>query len=252
MRFRERMEKITDNIIPDLRDNFPALSNLKQWELSDSEADPSAVSRVKERFISREQHQQFLSALADIKPGQFYEYTWLVGRKPDGTSHPHVFLAENTGDKFNLFFIDPEHNVGKQNMFRPKISNLIAMRIAADYESSEINIMRFNTEGLTPDQLKLRQQFAAAKELLDEKHQPAMLENLQNNILFQASIGAHSAILRAKYGNSGKTSEFFGGGAGPRALRGKVRANYAIISRFISYLEEGKLEASKRFTKAPI
>ncbi len=244
--FREKIEKFANNVIPDLRDNFPRLSRLKSWEASDSESDPTAASRVKQKFLSREQHDQFLSALEFAQEGELYEHTWLVGSKEAKTLHPHTFLAEKGTEGFNLFFIDPEHNVGNQNFFRPKISNLISMRVAEDYSESEINIIRFNVDGIPPEQLKLQQQFMAARELL-EKGEASLLAGHSENILFQAMLKPESAMIHARYTNERKAADFLAGGHGSRALRGKVKANEAILNRFVNYLQAGKFEKSKRF-----
>jgi len=139
MNFREGITKFTENILPDVRDNFPQLSQLRSWETSSSEQDPQAIERVKAKFISEDQHRQLLSALQLLPPeNQLLECLWFVGKQEKGSKHPHVFLVERTGEDFNLFFIDPEHNVSSKNFLRPKISNLIAMRLKPDMESSEI------------------------------------------------------------------------------------------------------------------
>lgn len=79
-----------------------------------------------------------------------------------------------------------------------------------------------------------------------------MLENLQENVLFHAAIRAHSVLLRARYTNEGKANEFLQGGDGSRALRGKIKSNQAILTRFIDYLQTGRFEISKRFTQEAI
>lgn len=246
MNFREGLEKFTNNIIPDLRDNFPRLSSLKNWEIADSETDPDAAARVKDRFLSEPQYQRLRSTTDQLPAEGLYEHTWLVGDKTKGTYHPHVFLVDRSGAGSDLFFIDPEHNVGRQNLFRPKISNLMAIKLADSYENSEISIIRFSAEGLTPDQLKLQQQFQVVRQLGDQDSLQ-ILEAVPDNVLFHGAIQAHSAKLSARYTNDRKAADFLNGGTGSRALRGKIKANEAIVNRFITYLEEGKFALSKRF-----
>jgi hypothetical protein len=160
--------------------------------------------------------------------------------------HPHTFLAEKSEAGINLFFIDPEHNVGTQNFLRPKISNLIGINLRDSYENSQFSVIRFNVNGLTPDQLKLQQQFTAARELLTAG-QPAMLNDLPQNILFQAGAEKGKAYLHARYTNENKAQKFLKGGDGSRALRGKIKANTVIINRLIGFLAEGNFKPTKRF-----
>ncbi len=247
MIFREKLEKLTDNIIPDLRDNFPNLSKIKSWEVNDTEPASPSVDKMREKFLSRGQHQELVSLSKSVfESGKLYEYTWLVGQKSQKTLHPHTFLGEKSEKGANLFFLDPEHNVGNHNFFRPKISNLISMHLGENYEDSQINIIRFNIQGLAPEQLKLQRQFLAAKELLNQE-KPTMIKDLPENILFQAVVKDHQALLSARYTNEQKAQDFLRGGHGSRALRGKIKANTIIINRLINFLRAGKFEETKRF-----
>ncbi len=247
MRFREQFAKITDNVIPDLRDNFPRLSKIRSWEITNKEADSTSIDQIREKFLSRSRYQELKAAAESaLESGQLYEHTWIVGSREKGTNHPHTFLGEKSEYGANLFFIDPEHNVGKQNVFRPKISNLVSIDLGDNYHNSRFAVIRFNIEGLTPDQLKLQQQFVAAKELLD-KDGPTMLKGSQENILFQAIVENGKVVLRARYTNEKKAQNFLHGGEGSRALRGKIKANAIIVDRLISFLQAGKFEPTKRF-----
>lgn len=245
MASEKKFEKIISNIVPDILDNFAYNEELPIFENKNTEN----VDKVMYRLLTEDQRKRLLDFMDGLEDGR-YEYLSLVGEKDNGTLHPHLFVVEKRDGVVKLNFVDPEHNVGNQNLLRPKISNLMAINVPEGKDSvPELVILRFATEGLFPDDLKLKNQSIAASQLIDREGIPEMLVDFPKNILFRLVVKKIGLTLQARYTNTKKATDFLAGGDGSRALRGKVRAEQYLVERFIKFLEEGHFKLSERFTK---
>ncbi|TSC80924.1 MAG: hypothetical protein G01um101429_49 [Parcubacteria group bacterium Gr01-1014_29] len=179
----------------------------------------------------------------EFETDESYQTIILVGEKEKGTRHPHLFVAERDTDGIQLFFVDPEHAVGKQNILRPRIGNLMALRIYNDRSDPELAILRYRTKKIEEKDitvLKLQPQLEAARKLIHNEGVPKFLQGKEEEILFRIVIKQEKGLAQARYTNKKSLQSFLQGGKGSSLLEGKADSQQAIVNRFIQYMEEGR------------
>lgn len=234
-----QVERFIKSGIPDFLDNVQ-----RQFEPEVVEQDSYANEKMLERLLPQEAREQLLALSENFERGQDYRAVILVGKKENGTLHPHLFVIQRTEKGIELFFVDPEHNVGKHNLLRPKIENLITMKVPQGSEAhSELAILRFRTNNIKDvTLLKLQPQLEAARTLIDNDGVPQILQEYKNDITLRIVIKEGKTITQSRYTSKKELESFLAGKQGSFALEGKVQSQQAILKRFVEYLQEDKFK----------
>jgi hypothetical protein len=122
----------------------------------------------------------------------------------------------------------------------------MAVKIPYDRSrSSEVVILRFSTESMAPNDLKLRPQLQAAQQLLPRRGIPTIID--PEHILFRIVQSPTTNIVEARYTSPKEAQDFLRGGHGSTALQGKVAAEQALIDRCIAFLATNAFIPSDKF-----
>jgi len=232
-------ETIRKNVIPDISDNLSSREPLFIEGVGEQ------GKKLLERMIPKEKREQLLVMIRDFEEHSSYQTTTLVGEKKKRTQHPHLFVIERGDNHIQLFFVDPEHNVGKQNTLRPRIGNLMSLKIYEGNSEPELAILRFRTPEIEDKDitlLKIQPQLEAARALIENEGVPQFLEDFREEILFRIVVRHDKSVLQARYTKEQGLKSFLEGGKGSSALEGKVDSQNAIIDRFVRFLEEKKFK----------
>jgi hypothetical protein len=231
----KKVEKFVKNVVPDLLDNFPNKLELPTYEYSGEEA-----GFLMERLIPEVQRNKAMELTSEMADGTYF-YRTLVGSREEGTTHPHDFYIEKKAENTRFYFIDPEHNVGANNVFRPKIGNLMAIELSRNGES-HCAILRFRTDGIPMNVLKLKPQYEASRTLIEDEGTPAFLKGREENILYRIVAQPNKVTTQTRFTNKQEAMSFASGMPGSLALEGKAAAHAALFNRFLSLLSGGSFE----------
>lgn len=232
------------NVIPDILDNVdrekPPRIAEKTFET------PSDAAPLLDRLCPPESAQMLRSLTANFQQYVSYRARVAAGKKEDGTSHVHDFVIERSDAETSFYFVDPEHYVGKRNLLRASVSNLMSMRLRNDGGDTlpSVAILRFRTDSLASidrTQLKMEQQLGHGRQLLADDALPKFLANHPEEILFRTIATPERGLVQSRYVDNRHGLELFlDGMPSAPALEGKVTAHQAILDRFIRLLQEGQ------------
>ncbi len=244
-------ERFVKNVIPDLRDNFE--SKEPPTLVVEKIKDPVEAVPLVERLLPKQIREGLVEEVSRLAPGQ-YRARVSVGSQEEGTRHPHDFIVDKVGDRTKLYFIDPEHQMGKSKKksslplprkgdLRPKISTLIGIKLSQSGGIPELSIIRFRAAAITdPHLLKMGPQFELAKQLLETGDLPELLRGKENEITFRVNVRPDTLLAQSRYASPSDVSGFLRGEKTATALEGKIYSSTIIMGHFLKHLKEGQFQ----------
>ncbi len=231
-------------IYMDLQDNFP-----NSRELPHVVDIREGHEKILAELCSQEQRQNIVRLTSSWDSGE-YLFRIKVGEVIQGTAHPHDFVVVKEDKHLDLLFIDPENTVGDRNLLRPKIGNLMGVRVGQDEFKTSIAILRFRaTDDLTildPHIFHMPQQTEAAKQMLGGLRLPNFLIGHEQQIVFRLFVSSDFADLQCRHEDQRHMVQFLRGDFTDTWLQSKVHLQQIILGRFIKFLEEGKFKKRKK------
>mgnify|MGYP001131832664 CR=1 FL=1 len=228
-------------IASDLKDNIPSI---EAPPLHESEASIS----LRERLFPLESQRRILELTKNFEVNVPYGITTIVGNAREGTRHVHRFIVERSDAGVELLFVDPEDYIGKKHLARPRVVNLVQMKLNQN-EPPETAILRHRTHGVRDasqnqldvsiDSLSMQEQ--NARELLANDAIPEILKGHEQEITFRFITSNEKTLLQSRYLDEGEGEDFLAGGSSP-TIEAKLDAHLEIISRFVRLLEAGQLQ----------
>lgn len=244
-KFKRRVEQ---NILPDLRDNFGQEypPGMVVRELSS----PEASLPMADRLMAPETREAILSETEVMADGE-YKATMMVGKKEEATLHPHDFFIRKEDGVVRVYFVDPEHAMGKHKRqdnsplirkgdIRPASVALLAAELAKD-TVPRLSMLWYRSQAIDelPD-LKMRAQYGVARQLLENDTElPDLLRGKGNEITFRFITRPNLMIAQGRYTDQAELKSFMQGQHdvnGP--LEGKVSAANIIMRHALRLLRE--------------
>ena len=195
-----------DRLLPDY---LPALEERKAAlevpALFETRLTPSEAEIFLNTIVTREQCRRLADIIAEYPDGT-HHFREEAGSPEDGTRHPHDFIFIKEGDTAKLFFVDPEHSVGKninRNVgklprigdLRPRVNVLYATELVGE-TIKKVSLLRYRAEAIPDDSKKLhkpKEQFSMAYRLLDNGELPEEVfydEDVLRHITFRLDYRA--------------------------------------------------------------
>lgn len=160
----------------------------------------------------------------------------IAGKKLSHTGHPHFFEITRTQTGLRLTFVDPEYSIGERSKLRPNVSNLIAVEIFDDPDlSANFIYIKYNTAGLSSEQLKLSPQYSLCRQLLPFKGLHPDIN--PKRVLFRLFVSEANSILQTRYSTKKGAQRFLGGEKGGLFLEGQLDNIRSVIFKFKSILD---------------
>jgi hypothetical protein len=242
-------ERLINNYIPDLRDNFR--TDMPPPIATEALRNPLEAMPLVERLMPREERAALEAAARSLEPGE-YRARIAVGSVEKGTRHPHDFVLDREDGSTSLYFVDPEHQMGKSTNrgfllrngdLRPKMSNLVAVRLAADSVIPDISVLRYRAVALSdPHLLKMGSQLEVAKLMLADTEIPEILREKENEITYRLNVRPDSMLIQSRYASTDDLHRFLQGGVSAKALEGKLHSYRVIMRHFLTHMAAGRFE----------
>lgn len=191
-------DRLRRDYIPALKEKFETkkIPPVTEQTLSVSEAED-----FMESLISSENQQLAASLIFELADGA-YRAREIAGHPEDGTRHVHDFIIEKTSENIQLFYIDPEHSIGKNKSsnilgiprlgdLRPRVNVLHALRMLPGNLVPEIELLRYRAAAIPRESIELNKpqaQFEMAKLMLQTGELPAVLRGQEKQITFRLSL----------------------------------------------------------------
>lgn len=231
--------------------------------------EPNMIAdKLIEKIIPQHVQRKLIEGSTHFEIGAMYEHNEIVGRKSDGRVHPHEFMARKIDDNtLELFFVDPEHNIGKDSQFIPAVSNMMSARIYVDGRDPEFAILRHKTERVVAEHplkglvVKLSHQSRAAQQLLGRDGIPEYLNDFQDQILFRLVIKRERAsdrrprfgLVQSIFSTPRELSQLLDENLKPNgALEHKLDVEQIIFERFAEYMQNGMFAKVDQIVKKRI
>lgn len=244
-------ERFIRSVVPDLRDNLrsektPSVAVEKMQT-------PADALPLVERLLSTEVRGRFLTETAQFTPGE-YRARIAVGSAEEGTRHPHDYILHKEDGGLVLYFVDPEHQMGKsknhspiplprKGNLRPKICTLIGVRVAETEVVPNISMLRYRAVAIAdPQILKMGAQLEIAKQILATGGVPDILKEKENEITFRLNIRPDEILAQSRYANQEELDRFLRGEQSASAVEGKVHSFGVIMRHFLKHLSEGRFK----------
>jgi len=236
--------RIVNNKLPDLAEKYGPRPEREaqstERTLSYLEARENVTAFVPEALTAS------LSHLTSAMESGTYLHRVLIGKKGEGTAHPHDFVIEKDTTKTSFYFLDPEHHVGVRTHLRPPVDNIMSLTIHAD-QSFEFAIMRMLTPRVADKNmpaLKMAQQLEAARSLIEKNGIPSFAEDAREDIRFRLVMkreGERGAqiTLQSHDIDTAAQNDFISHGTMRGYMQGKATSQRAILNHFKEYLEKG-------------
>lgn len=252
---KSKTKKVLENIIPDIRDNFEANNIPKHAEkelLSLEER--AALEKKLFTFKGIDILDKASEKMLKLEAGKYICRT-VVGAVNQGTRHPHDFIIESNEKNVTYYFIDPEHNMGKQKRksilprpgdIRPHVSTLVSLCIPKNGDEAEVSMLRFRT-GFIEDKslLKMSTQSDIARQIANTGSLPEMLQENKKEITFYLKLDKNKAEIVSRYVSEEDLLKALDGEKSSRPIEGKITSFQHIINRGLTLLEGGAFEKVK-------
>lgn len=166
-------------------------------------------AELREALIPAEAREALVKAGRELPQGVWHSAVTLAGSSEKKTRHPHLFAVLPLGSAVEAYFVDPEHEVGRRNLLRPKVANIVALSL---YEGrpDEIAILRYRTvrgndamQTMHPNIVggvdNLRGQLKIARDLIERDGIPQELIGIEEEITFRLVVRDDRALLQSRY-----------------------------------------------------
>lgn len=242
--------RILTNYIPDLRDNIPHKEAPPLVERAVSS--PEQITPLLERLFTHEGENILAKLSSEMErfPEGTYRARIIVGTVEKASRHPHDFVLDVGSDAKSLYFVDPEHQTGRQKGkgilprdgdLRPKMTTLLGVRFSSDNAVPDISILRFRAAAiLDPHLLKMAPQLEMARRLLQTGAVPEEIRGRENEITFRLNIREDNMLAQSRYADKQDLSRLLSGEKSVPALEGKARSYGIIMNHFLEHFRAGK------------
>ena len=173
---------------------------------------------------------------------QFAEYGEMhhhevPGRKEDSTKHGHRFIVNVDDASVRLLFLDPEHMVGRRNLLRPAVCNLLALTVLK--ESREIDsfaFQRVRTAAVPDEQLDFVSLQRFTSDMIENDN--LSLTEQSADIVFRVSVDSEHVQVQSRYVGPKGIEAPLCGDMLPRFIQGKADTMQLIFKKFLSIQAE--------------
>lgn len=247
-KYMYRPERIIRSIIPDLRDNLPT-SKIPASAVQESGPFANTL-RLSEKVLPTTTREELISATESVSDGR-YRARFKAGSIEKGTLHIHDYILDKVGKERIFSFVDAEHMVGtsknpgvlpRTGEFRPRIANLLSIRLTEDPAHMEFTSLRFRTNALGENR-----QLFKSKHLLKEletmvaSHSlPPMLAGHENEIIYYLSLRPEMARVQARYSNATDLQAYLQGETRSEMLKGRITTQRAVVDKILRYIQAEK------------
>lgn len=156
-------------------------------------------------LISRELSAQIFEMASELDDGE-YVFQEEVGHPGEATRHVHSFFVEKDDSGVRLFFVDPEHLMGKSKNWknfskygkllpitrghlRPKANILYTVEMSPDGRINQISLMRYRSDAIKdPSRQRPRPQLELARQMVKIGGIPQELKGQENEITFWLEV----------------------------------------------------------------
>jgi len=217
----------------DLMDNSAYHSEPREREVAlEGDEGEKVRQRFEEEFFPPDFAEKLTEAFPE--PG-LYAHHDVPGHKSEGTKHGHRFIVEVTDSASEVYFLDPEHIVGKRNFWRPQIVNMLAARFPKSTEEpASFAFLRSRTEGVERSVLdSFIELESVAREMIGNRGESEELISAPENIVFRAALNKDSAEVQSRYVGEKGINSMFEGTRLPRFIEGKAFTQRAILGKFL-------------------
>lgn len=194
----QNLDRLRRDYIPALKEKFEAKRepSVVEQVLSVSEAEGFTES-----LISSEDQRLIDSLILQLADGGYHARE-LAGKPEDGNRHVHDFIIEKSRESTRLFYVDPEHSMGKSRNsnilniprlgdLRPRVNVLYTVRILPGNSVPEIELLRYRAAAIPKESIDLNKpqmQFEMAKLILETGALPSLLREQEKEITFRLSF----------------------------------------------------------------
>lgn len=214
-----------------------ALENCEGMRMSKAEGSQLRLDAIMDKFLPARLREDILNETQQMKPGATYRHKLVVGKKHDGTLHPHYFYVRKLDSGVQLFFVDPEQVVGKRNALRPPICNLMAAEVPEDNKPPKLGIVRFRYRN--DKKVNVADLTKATERMLDEGELPDFLESDDFELTFSLQAKAGSQVMQSRHADKWELDRFIRNGRGNLHIDGKAWAQRGVLRSFRRHLREG-------------
>ena len=259
---KENIRRTVQNTIPDLRDakteEFAPASAMREL------ARPEDSLPFADRLFEPETRAAILAEAASLGDGE-YKASIMAGTKEKATLHPHDYYLKKEGSRVQIYFIDPEHAMGKHKRlptsplirsgdFRPPTVTLSAVEIAED-TVPKLSMLWYRAPAVPHiTDLKMKAQYEVAKQMMERDSElPDLLKGKGNEITFHFVTRPNMMLAQGRYTNIAELKQFmYGTHDVNEALEGKAHAMNIIMRRALRLMREGafKLQTGPRVESA--
>lgn len=245
----ERLHRRLRNGATDILDNVPTTLPPAKVERPHESTRANALAH---NFFSPELQSEARASTESLPEGYHLAHL-IAGSKKEGTLHAHDYIIKKDAEGVTLLYVDAEHTMGKGKRdgvlprmgdIRPKIANLLALRIPSGDGSLEAVCLRYRTERLEQDSefFMPHRQLALLEEMLREQTLPESLRSKEEEIVFRVQIGTTTNLVQSRYTSRKDLETLLTGRANTPFLRGKTEAYGTIAGKFAKHMRDGKFK----------
>jgi hypothetical protein len=220
----------------DVMDNFPWYGAPREDQLSNDDTEYAvAKEQVTRHFIP----PHFCSEVQrDFHTNGEFHYHEVPGEKSQHTAHGHRFVANVNDQRVLLLFLDPEHMVGRRNLLRPAVCNVLAVAVSRDQnEAAALAFQRVRTNAISDERLSFPSLHSLTEGLLKNDNQPLTTE--PTDISFRLLLSPQHLHVQSRYVGPRGITALRIGGVLPRFIQGKADTTQMILRKFLSVQKQG-------------
>jgi|GEM_PF-6775774 hypothetical protein len=190
--------RISRDYIPAVIEKFETqrVPDAAERSLTVPEAQQLAAS-----LITPEDREKLDTGIESLSDGK-YRMRETAGSREDGNLHVHDFVIEKSGPVARLFFVDPEHAMGKSKNrntlgiprrgdLRPQVNVLYSVEMTKGDPVPRIALLRYRGAVIPEDRKELNKpaaQLQMAESMLTTGELPDVLQGHENQITFRLDL----------------------------------------------------------------
>lgn len=166
-------------------------------------------------LITPEQQLRLHTLVSELPEGTF-RWREAAGIPEDGSRHVHDFVIVKSDSATQLFYVDPEHGMGKsinkrrfglprRGDLRPQVNVLYGIELTPDNTVSRVSILRYRAAAIPAEQVRLNkpsEQLVMAQLMLQTGALPEILQGKENEVTFhfdfRPTADGHQTAIRAR------------------------------------------------------
>jgi hypothetical protein len=192
----ESAARISRDIVPAVIEGFETqrIPDSAEKVLTPPEAEQFAAS-----LITPENRQKLDEMLGTLPDGT-YRARENAGTPEDGNRHVHDFIIKKSGPEAELFYIDPEHSMGKSTNrgslprrgdLRPQVNVLYSTKITNGDPVPRFSLLRYRAAAVPQEKQYLNkpaEQLKIAEAMLTTGEMPDFLQGHENQVTFRLDL----------------------------------------------------------------